>query len=171
MRYRFGEYELDDAAYTLTRAGTSIPLQPKMFELLRYLIEQRERVVTKDELLDTLWPGEHVNQSAVTWTVSHVRNALGQGRGHKRPIETIHGRGYRFTAPVEALATPQAPGAVRVQTAAPAPPPGITPRPFVGRAAVMRRLETLLRDAAAGHGHLCLLLGEAGIGRPAAPRS
>ena len=120
MRYRFGEYELDDAAYTLTRGGTSIPLQPKMFELLRYLVEQRERVVTKDELLDTLWPGEHVNQSAVTWTVSHVRNALGQGRGHKRPIETIHGRGYRFTSPVEALAaTAPPPPPARVVVASP----------------------------------------------------
>ena len=165
MRYRFGAVELDPAAYSLKRDGREIGMQPKMFDLLRYLIERRDRVVSKDELLDALWPGEHVGEAAVVWTVSHVRNALGQGRGQKQPIETIHGRGYRFRGAIEVVgpASPQA-DSLRVDASglSAAPPPA---RPFVGRAEVMRRLEGLLKDAIEGRGRLCLLHGEAGIGK------
>ena len=139
-----------------------------MLELLRYLIEHRERVVPKEELLRTLWPGEHVNDGAVAWTVSHIRNALGQERGHKQPIETIHGRGYRFRGALEGMEeVPKAParvGAIVPPTRplAPLAPPA---RPFVGRAEVMRRLESLLTEAGQSRGRLCLLLGEAGIGK------
>jgi len=165
MRYRFGAVELDPAAYTLRREGREIGMQPKMFDLLRYLIERRDRVVSKDELLDALWPGEHVGEAAVVWTVSHVRNALGQGRGQKQPIETIHGRGYRFRGAIEVVAATLAPVEALhgdPATALSAAPPA---RPFVGRAEVMRRLEALLKDAIEGRGHLCLLHGEAGIGK------
>ena len=166
VRYRFGEHELDPDAYVLRHAGREIALQPKMLDLLRYLIEQRERVVSKEELLQALWPGEHVNDSAVAWTVSHVRTALGQGRGEKRPIETIHGRGYRFRADVsvETAGRTLAPAAEPTATTAQSTPPARS-RPFVGREDVMRRLEAMLSDAKQGRGRLCLLSGEAGIGK------
>lgn len=166
MRYRFGEHELDPDAYVLRHAGREIALQPKMLDLLRYLIEQRERVVSKEELLQALWPGEHVNDSAVAWTVSHVRTALGQARGEKRPIETIHGRGYRFRA--EVRAEPSGDRAAHPGPSEPAAAGSNAParsRPFVGRADLMRRLEALLAEAKLGRGRLCLLSGEAGIGK------
>jgi DNA-binding winged helix-turn-helix (wHTH) protein/tetratricopeptide (TPR) repeat protein len=164
VRYRFGEHELDPDAYVLRHAGREIALQPKMLDLLRYLIEQRERVVSKEELLQALWPGEHVNDSAVAWTVSHVRTALGQGRGEKRPIETIHGRGYRFRADVTTetagiVLAPEDNGVTQ-----PSAPPA-RGRPYVGRVEVMRRLEALLAEAKQGRGRLCLVSGEAGIGK------
>src|SRR5262249_52022591 len=59
--YRFGEFELDAAAYTLTRCGQELSLQPKVFDLMRCLLDRRGQVVTKAELLDAVWPGEHVN--------------------------------------------------------------------------------------------------------------
>ena len=84
VRYRFGEFELDGDAYTLLRGGRELALQPKVFDLLRLLVERRGRVVTKAELLDALWSGEHVNEGAVPWTIFHARRALGQGARRAR---------------------------------------------------------------------------------------
>src|SRR5690348_3414004 len=103
MRYRFGAFELDPAAYTLCRDGREVEMRPKMFDLLRYLIEHRDRVMSKEDLLAALWPNEHVGDAAVAWTVSHLRNALGQGSSQKQPIETIRGRGYRFRSELEVI--------------------------------------------------------------------
>jgi DNA-binding winged helix-turn-helix (wHTH) protein len=163
VRYRFGEVELDAATYVLRRGGQEVALQPKVFDVLRYLIEHRERLVSKTELLEAVWRGDHVNESAVPWSISHARTALGQERGSKSPIETVHGRGYRFVAAVETLAS-QPPA-----SAAPPPMPVASARsqggPFVGRADVMQRLRERLSEALQGHGHLCLLYGEAGMGK------
>jgi len=168
VRYRFGEFELDATAYTLKRAGRELALQPKVFDLLHYLVEHRGRVVTKAELLDSIWAGEHVNEGAVPWSVSHARRALGQDRGDKSPIETVQRRGYRLNADVEVISAP-----------ATAPPSSIPPAqplhvstelvpsalPFVGRSDVMNQLEGRLAQALAGEGGLCLLVGESGIGK------
>src|SRR6187455_3424117 len=75
-------------------------MQPKVFDVLHYMIERRGALVTKAELLDTIWAGEHVNETAIAWSVSHIRRALGQQRGDRYPIETSPGRGYRFLAEV-----------------------------------------------------------------------
>jgi DNA-binding winged helix-turn-helix (wHTH) protein len=163
VRYRFGDFELDALAYTLTRAGLPIVLQPKVFDVVRHLIEHRDRLVTKDELLDSLWPGEHVNESAVVWSISHARRALGQDRAQKQPIETVHGRGYRFTSPVE-LFGPSS-GAPPASPIAPSSERAPSPRPFVGRVEVMLRLKERLSDAKRGKGQLCVLSGEPGIGK------
>ena len=103
IRYRFEEFELDLAAFTLERAGQKLPLTPKVFDLLRHLIEQRGRVVTKNELLNTLWADTAVTEGTIPWAISHVRTALGQRGRDKRPIETVYGRGYRFVSEVEVL--------------------------------------------------------------------
>jgi eukaryotic-like serine/threonine-protein kinase len=153
--YRFGDCVLDAAAYTLTRGGVVLSPQPKVFDLLRLLLERRGQVVTKAELLASLWPGEHVNKGAVPWTIFHARRVLGQGRGERGPIETIPGRGYRLIADV-IVASPADP-------AAPLAP--ASPLPFVGRGEVMDRLETRLAQTQRGEGGICLLLGEAGIGK------
>jgi DNA-binding winged helix-turn-helix (wHTH) protein len=160
---------LDARAFTLTRGNEELALQPKVFDVLRYLLEHRDRVVTKDELLDALWAEEHVNEGAVPWSISHARRALGQGRGQKHPIETVHGRGYRFAAGVELLPTTIGPDAVAQPAPAPAPAKttvaGAHSLPFVGRAEVMQRLEANLARAIGGDGGMCLLIGEAGIGK------
>lgn len=161
MRYRFGKFELDTEAYTLSRAGRVVPLRPKVFDVLRFLIERRTRMVTKQELLDTLWEGEHVTESVLPWAIAQVRRALGQqGRG-KTPIETFYGRGYRWRARVEVLQEQPVIAAPSRNAAE----PSSEVLPFVGRSEVMERLRERLAAAQAGRGGLCLLVGEAGIGK------
>jgi DNA-binding winged helix-turn-helix (wHTH) protein len=106
MRYRFGDLQLDTKAYTLIRDGKAQHLRPKVFDLLRYLIERRDRIVTQGELLDALWGVDHVNESVVAWTISHARRALGQKGHEKAPIETLYRRGYRWHAEVEVVDVP-----------------------------------------------------------------
>lgn len=164
VRYTFGDFDLDTDAYKLSRGSQELRLQPQVFDVLRYLVEHRERVVSKDELLDALWRDAHVNETAVTWSISHARRALGQERGHKAPIETVHGRGYRFVADVRSFDSapePVANGggreASRVTTA--------VKLPFVGRGELMSQLQAALLEVQAGSGKLYVLQGEAGIGK------
>lgn len=159
MRYRFGELELDTESHQLRRSGTPIELWPKVFDLLRYLIEQRGRLVSKQELLDRVWADSHVAEGSVLWTISHARRALGQRSGQKLPIETLHKRGYRFTADVEVLMPSPAPAVALEHRESPR-------RPFVGRDDVMAELHARLRDAQElKHGELCVLVGPPGIGK------
>jgi DNA-binding winged helix-turn-helix (wHTH) protein/tetratricopeptide (TPR) repeat protein len=167
VSFFFGDFELDGSTYKLLRAGSEIPLQPKVFDAIRYLLENHDRVVLKEELLDALWPGEHVNDTAVPWTISRARKVLGQHADANHPIETVRGRGYRFTDSVRqggaSASPPDSTTAVRraaesVKSRAPSDP-------FVGRVDSIERLLGALHEANSGRGRLCLLTGEAGIGK------
>lgn len=155
MRYRFDQFELDLTTQELRRGDELVPLWPKVFDFLRYLVEHPGRVLTKRELLDKVWSDAHVNEGTVAWTASQARRALGQAGGQKQPIETVHKRGYRFIAEVEAVHAP--------------PPVSVNEpsrRPFVGREAEMALLKTRLREARdVGRGSLTLLVGPLGIGK------
>jgi DNA-binding winged helix-turn-helix (wHTH) protein len=167
VTFFFGDFELDASTYKLLRAGLEIPLQPKVFDAIRYLLENHDRVVLKEELLDALWPGEHVNDTAVPWTISRARKVLGQHADANHPIETVRGRGYRFTEEVR-RASPSARPPDSTTAIRPASesmrsrPPS---DPFVGRADAIERLLGALHEANSGRGRLCLLTGEAGIGK------
>jgi DNA-binding winged helix-turn-helix (wHTH) protein/tetratricopeptide (TPR) repeat protein len=153
----FADCELDRELYQLRRRGRAIKLEPKVFDVLVHLIEHRDRVVTKAELLDALWPGEALSESVLPRAVAAARRAVGDTRTKARVIETIHGRGYRFVAELrEAAAGPAAPA----EPAAPAPS-----SVFVGRTRTLERLERALESACAGRGRLVLLAGEPGIGK------
>src|SRR5262247_27622 len=111
MVHHFGDCELDRELYQLRRRGRPIRLEPKVFDVLLHLLEHRERVVTKAELLDALWPGEALSESVLPRAIAAARRAVGDTRAKARVIETVHGRGYRFVAAVEerksgALAAP-----------------------------------------------------------------
>jgi DNA-binding winged helix-turn-helix (wHTH) protein/tetratricopeptide (TPR) repeat protein len=167
MVLAFGDFELDDTAYELRRGGETVKLEPKVFDVLRHMIAYRERVVPKTEFLEVLWPGEYVTESALPRAVAAARKALRDDRERQRFIRTVHGRGYQFVAPVEEREE----GGVARRRSADAPPvPPRIPREatapaFVGREAVLERLEAALEDAAAGRGRLVLLFGEPGIGK------
>ena len=171
VTFLFGRFELDANAYKLRRDGNEVPLQPKVFDAIRYLIEHHDRVVLKEELLEALWPGEHVNDTAVPWTISRARKVLGQGTDDKHPIETVRGRGYRFVGAVRSAgratdaAALAAPASSRVQLVGVTGVPGVPSDPFVGRADAMERLTAALHGAGTGRGRLCLLSGDAGIGK------
>jgi DNA-binding winged helix-turn-helix (wHTH) protein/tetratricopeptide (TPR) repeat protein len=171
VNFLFGQFELDARGYKLRRDGEDVPLQPKVFDAIRYLVENRDRVVLKEELLEALWPGEHVNDTAVPWTISRARKALGQGPEAKYPIETVRGRGYRFSADVlQTQPSTAAPGPISskvlsVDHAERDASALESMDPFVGRSEAIERLLGALHGARNGRGRLCLLLGDAGIGK------
>src|SRR5262245_506733 len=101
MIYAFEAYELDLQCYELRYAGKPIKLEPQVFNVLAYLIQHRDRVVTKEELLEELWPGRFVSETALTSRLTSARRAIGDRGREQRLIQTLHGRGYRFTAVVE----------------------------------------------------------------------
>src|SRR5215468_12159128 len=100
--FRFEGYTLDVARDALRSADREVALRRKNFELLRYLVENPDRLVTKEELLKAIWPDVTVTDQVLTHCVSEVRDAIGDG--NQAIIKTIPRRGYRFAAPVVRLA-------------------------------------------------------------------
>ncbi len=101
--FRFGECELDVDSRALRRLDRSVSLQPRRFDMLVFLIEHRDRVVSREELLAALWTGEFVTASALGFCIKGVRAAIGDTGTGQRFIRTYRGRGYRFVADVEAV--------------------------------------------------------------------
>ena len=99
--FRIGEYVLDVPRVELRHSGESLPIQPLVFDLLRYLIEHRDRVVTKDELFDALWGNRVVTEASLTGRIKSARKLLGDDGSAQSMIRTVHGRGYQFVGPVE----------------------------------------------------------------------
>jgi pimeloyl-ACP methyl ester carboxylesterase/DNA-binding winged helix-turn-helix (wHTH) protein len=98
----FGDgLELDTAQFELRRAGRRVPVEPQVFDVLAYLVSHRDRVVSKDELKDAVWGGRFVAETAVTSRIKQVRRALGDDGQTQGVVRTVHGRGYRFVAPVQ----------------------------------------------------------------------
>jgi DNA-binding winged helix-turn-helix (wHTH) protein/class 3 adenylate cyclase/tetratricopeptide (TPR) repeat protein len=100
MRYLFGDYALDTSRCELHRTGQRIPLRPKVFDVLRYLIAQRDRVVSQQELLEHLWPQQFVGEATLKSCIKEARRAVGDTGKAQCMIQTLHGRGYRFVAVV-----------------------------------------------------------------------
>jgi DNA-binding winged helix-turn-helix (wHTH) protein/TolB-like protein len=98
--YEFGEFRLDRVKRLLLRDGEVVALPPKAFETLLTLIENRDRVVEKSELMDSIWPDSFVEEANLTQNVSILRKALGERAGEHRYVVTVPGRGYRFVAGV-----------------------------------------------------------------------
>jgi len=96
--YRFGPFELCLTAGRLTRDGHELKLRPKAFQLLCHLVENRGRLISKEELLKTLWPGTFASDDSLVQALSDVRHALGPDS--QRVIKTVPRRGYRFDAQV-----------------------------------------------------------------------
>jgi DNA-binding winged helix-turn-helix (wHTH) protein/Tol biopolymer transport system component len=99
----FGSFQLDPPERLLLRGRQPVPLTPKAFDLLVYLVEHAGRLVTKRELLAALWPGTFVEETNLTFTISILRKALGDGQNGEQFIQTVATRGYRFVAPVSVL--------------------------------------------------------------------
>ena len=98
--YEFGDVRVDLGLMAATRNGEAIPLEPKAFDVLVYLLQHRARLVTKDELLEAVWAGTFVTPNVLTRAVAQIRKGLGEETQDARYIETTAKRGYRFIAPV-----------------------------------------------------------------------
>ena len=105
--YQFGPFHLDVRERRLSRGGEPIPLRLKVFDTLLALVQNAGRLVTKQELLDIVWPGTTVEENNLNHNVSVLRKALGEKATGQQYIETVPRVGYRFAAPVDAAA-PQA---------------------------------------------------------------
>ena len=101
--YEFGPFQLDPPERLLLCDGQPVPLSPKAFDLLLTLVDRSGHLVEKEELLKAVWPGAFVEEGNLAVTVSLVRKALNDDRGHHRYIETVSKRGYRFVAEVKRL--------------------------------------------------------------------
>src|SRR2546430_8603887 len=102
--YEFDDFQLEPDERKLARRGQVVPLHGKAFELLLALIRNRGRLLTKDEILEQVWPDQIVEESNLTVNMSAVRRALGERASNPRYITTISGRGYRFTGEVRQFA-------------------------------------------------------------------
>ncbi|MFI9812575.1 alpha/beta fold hydrolase [Saccharothrix variisporea] len=98
--YRFGDCLVDPRRFELRRGGDRVHLEPQVFTLLVHLIEHRDRVVAKTELLDAVWGDRFVSDSALTSRVKSLRRAVGDDGNSQRVVATVHGVGYRFVAEV-----------------------------------------------------------------------
>ena len=97
---RFDEYELDRAQWQLSWRQEPVPLNRKTFDLLCYLVDHRERVVAKDELMQALWRDQFIEDSNLTQHIFLLRKGLSRHASNVKMIETVPGRGYRFAGPV-----------------------------------------------------------------------
>jgi Tol biopolymer transport system component/DNA-binding winged helix-turn-helix (wHTH) protein len=104
--YRFGEFALDPAETRLTHSGQEIILQPKVFEALLFFVRHPERLLTKQELMEALWPDTFVNEEALTQVIRKLRRALDDNPESPRFIQTVLKHGYRFLPTVEVVQAP-----------------------------------------------------------------
>jgi class 3 adenylate cyclase len=100
MRYAFGEYELDAQRYELRRARTLLKIEPQVFNVLAYLIQHHDRTVPRQELLEQLWPEQYISDAVLSYCIMAARRAIGDSGRTQHSIKTVHGRGFRFVAPL-----------------------------------------------------------------------
>lgn len=116
MRFQFGDCMLDTDRRELTRASTAVPVGPQVFDLLLHLVENRERVVSKDDLLAAVWHGRIVSESTLTSHINAARTAIGDSGQEQKLIRTLARKGFRFVGivnevglePDDAVTTPLA---------------------------------------------------------------
>src|SRR5258705_12415288 len=99
--YEFGPFRIDMERYLLLRDGETIPLSPKVFETLLFLIQHRGEVAKKEEILESVWPDTFVEEANLAQNIFLLRKALGEEKNEHRYIVTIPGFGYRFVAHVK----------------------------------------------------------------------
>jgi pimeloyl-ACP methyl ester carboxylesterase/DNA-binding winged helix-turn-helix (wHTH) protein len=106
MVFVFDGHELDTARIEVRRHGKVLPVEPQVFEVLAHLVTHRDRVVSKEELLDAVWGDRFVSESALTSRIKAARRSIGDDGVTQRLIRTVHGRGYRFVADVREAVRP-----------------------------------------------------------------
>src|SRR5882672_6577462 len=136
MYFIFEDHVLDVARRELRRGAELIAVEPQVFDLLVYLVENRERVVSKDDLIEGVWDGRIVSESTLTSRITAVRKAVGDSGAEQRLIRTISRKGIRFVGDVrtEQRSVAGAEGATSTAAdimAKPAPPPALPDRPSI----------------------------------------
>ncbi|HYC56910.1 MAG TPA: AAA family ATPase [Candidatus Binatia bacterium] len=146
----FSPFRVDVAAERLLRGDRVVPVRPKTFAVLLHLVGRPGVLVTRDELLATVWTGAAVSDDTLTQSITELRRALRDDARRPRFIETAHGRGFRFVAPVGVAA---------------AEPAEATGPAFVGRTAELTRIGEALERVRSGRRQIVLVGAEAGAGK------
>ena len=104
MLYRFDQFELDTKQFSLRTGGSDIHIEPLVFDLLCFFVENAGKVLSRDAIIERVWKGRFVSDAAVSSCVKAVRKALGDDGENQNFIRTVRGRGFQFTAPVVSVA-------------------------------------------------------------------
>jgi predicted ATPase/DNA-binding winged helix-turn-helix (wHTH) protein len=166
--WSFPPFRLDPDTGSLWRQDTLVPLSPKPVAVLAVLVAQAGQVVPKAALLEAVWANTAVTEGVLKSCIRQIRQALGEGRGTVQYIATVHGRGYRFIAPVtlvSALAAAPAGPAAPPEALPPLPLPSRSPPLLVGRAAELAQVHQWWAQACQGTRQVVFITGEAGIGK------
>ncbi|MGI9646673.1 MAG: AAA family ATPase [Ilumatobacteraceae bacterium] len=161
MIARWDDWTLDVPARRLDGPGGSVHVEPQVFDVLAHLVEHRDRVVSKEELLDEVWGDQFVSESALTTRIKSVRRALGDDGRTQKYVRNVHGRGYQFVGEVGSVATtgPTGDGSHDELALSIAVDDEF---PFVGRADEIERIAEAL---AAPRAARVLIGGEPGVGK------
>ncbi len=160
----FPPFRLDLGNEQLWCGSELVPLRPKPFALLRYLVEQAGRLVTKEELLKAVWPETYVSEGLLKGYIRDLRDVLGDDPQAPRFIETVMRRGYRFIAPLTA-ASPVSGSRFEVPRSTPAPSTQHPAPPLVGREPELAQLHEWLEKSCNGQREVVFVTGEPGIGK------
>src|SRR6266436_4280457 len=147
----FQPFRLDTVNHCLWRAEERLRLTPRAFDVLRYLVEHAERLVTQDEILEALWPETYVNPEVIKQYIRGIRKALGDDPEKPSYIETFPRRGYQFIAPMSDESAASSPSS--------------SSKGIVGRKTALAELGACLASALRGQRQLVFVTGEAGIGK------
>ena len=152
MHWQFGDYRLDEDNECLWQGEQRLALRPKTFELLRYLVEHADQLVSKDTLMQAIWADSVVVEGVLTTSIGELRKLFGETAKVPQYIATEHRRGYRFIAPVTVISN-NVPAEVQ--------PPLL----LVGRASELTRLSEYYHIAQQGQRQIVFVTGAAGIGK------
>jgi DNA-binding winged helix-turn-helix (wHTH) protein/DNA-binding CsgD family transcriptional regulator/predicted ATPase len=160
---RFGPYRLDLLDERLWKEDEHVPLGRKAFAVLAHLASDAGRLVTKDDLLNAVWPTIAVSEAVLTTAMRSIRQAIGDARHPPRFVQTVYGRGYRFIAPV--IATIDADGVDGAGDDGRAAHESETTAALVGRDVEVARLQEWFAAMARGTRRIGFVIGEAGVGK------
>ena len=166
----FGRFRFDPTNECLWRGKEEVRLHPKAFLLLRHLLHRRGQMVTKESLLETIWPGVNVGEAVLSVYVAEIRKALGEDAKKPVFIETLHGRGYRFTAPVSVesgirVSRSAAGGEALRRPIIREAATSMSGKPIIGREKDLSFLQEKLEASLHGTGSVVFITGPAGIGK------
>jgi DNA-binding winged helix-turn-helix (wHTH) protein len=131
LLYLFEEFALDTDQRKLRRGATVVPIAPLAFDLLEFLIRNRERVLTKDDLIASIWNGRIVSESALSTCVNAARSAIDDTEEEQRLIRTLPRKGLRFVGAVRETQKPEALVASDAATQPPRPAVALPDRPSI----------------------------------------
>src|SRR6476620_10823313 len=108
MKYRFSDFEIDISQHELRHRALSVHTEPQVFDLIVHLVRNHDRVVSKDELIETVWNGRIISEAAFSSRINCARRVLGDNGTDQLFIRTLHRRGFRFVGDVRAVEAPEA---------------------------------------------------------------